>query len=164
MCRLRFAIPSRLLWWRCRRLDRPKLPPLHPVNPTESFCAQKPGLVLPAEGAPLMFASQLAHSLTLHIETNGGPNPGTADLPVTAEASLGGFVLEQPAAVLPEGDLTGTLRGKWGFDNWEGPRFHLRSFRSSQVDPGGWRPIGSGRGSRRHVAPGVGKLSVRRTG
>ena len=74
-----------------------------------------------------MFASQLAHSLTLHIESHGGPNPGTADLPVRAEASLGGFVLEQPAAVLPEGDLTGTLRGKWGFDNWEGPHFHLEA-------------------------------------
>ena len=40
-----------------------KLPPLHPVNPSEYFCAQKPGLVLPAEGAPLVFATQLAHEL-----------------------------------------------------------------------------------------------------
>ena len=44
-----------------------KPPPLHPVNAGESFCAQKPGLVLPAEGAPLVFATQLAHGLTLHI-------------------------------------------------------------------------------------------------
>ena len=40
-----------------------KPPPLHPVNPAERFCAQKPGLVLPAEGAPLVFATQLAHGL-----------------------------------------------------------------------------------------------------
>ncbi len=31
-----------------------KPPPLHPVNPAESFCAEQPGLVLPAEGAPLV--------------------------------------------------------------------------------------------------------------
>ena len=48
-------------------VSRGKPPPLHPVNPAESFCAQKPGLVLPAEGAPLVFATQLAHDLTLHI-------------------------------------------------------------------------------------------------
>src|ERR1039457_2418575 len=44
-----------------------KAPTLHPVNPTESFCAQKPGLVLPVEGAPLVFATELAHfTLVLH--------------------------------------------------------------------------------------------------
>jgi len=31
--------------------------PLHPVASADSFCAQKPGLVLPAEGAPMVFAS-----------------------------------------------------------------------------------------------------------
>jgi hypothetical protein len=28
---------------------------------------------------------------------------------------------------LPAGDLTGVLRGKWGFDDWEGPHFHLHA-------------------------------------
>ena len=46
-----------------------KPPPLHPVNPAEEFCAQRPGLVLPAEGAPLVFSTQLAYGLTMHIET-----------------------------------------------------------------------------------------------
>src|SRR5208283_173703 len=48
-----------------------KAPPLHPVNPAEVSCAQKPGLVLAVEGAPLVFATQLAHGLTLHIENQG---------------------------------------------------------------------------------------------
>ncbi len=43
-----------------------KPPPLHPVNPAESFCAEKPGLVLPAEGAPSVFSTQLAYGLSLH--------------------------------------------------------------------------------------------------
>jgi hypothetical protein len=34
---------------------------------------------------------------------------------------------------LPEGELTGVLHGKWGFDDWEGPRFHLRA-----ALPGKW--------------------------
>ncbi len=46
-----------------------KPPPLHPVNPEEKYCAQKPGLVLPAEGAPVVFSTQLAYDLTLRIET-----------------------------------------------------------------------------------------------
>jgi hypothetical protein len=100
-----------------------KPPPLRPVNLTESFCAQKPGLALFAEGAPLVFATKLTHELKLHIETAGGP----LDLPVAPVPSLGGLVFEHPAPALPGGDLTGVLRGKFGFDDWEGPRFHLHS-------------------------------------
>jgi hypothetical protein len=100
-----------------------KPPPLHAVNLAERFCAQKPGLVLPAEGAPLVFATQLAHELVLRIETKSGP----LGLPLQADPSLGGLVLEHPAPALPAGELTGTVRGKWGFDDWEGPRFHLRA-------------------------------------
>jgi hypothetical protein len=106
-----------------------RLPSLHPVNAAESFCAQKPGLVLPAEGAPLVFATQLAYGLTLRIETKGGP----VELAVKADPSLGGLVLAHPAPPLPEGELTGVLHGKWGFDDWEGPRFHLRA-----AQPGKW--------------------------
>ncbi len=106
-----------------------KLPPLHPSNPSEEFCAQKPGLALPAEGAPLVQATQLAYKLTLHIETKSG----AFDLPLKADAAEGGLVLEQPAPSLPPGEVTGVVRGKWGFDDWEGPRFHLRS-----VEAGKW--------------------------
>jgi hypothetical protein len=104
-----------------------KPPPLHPVNPSESLCAQKPGLVLAAEGAPLVFATQMAHSLSLHVEARVGSKTVPVDLPVKAAPSLGGFVLEHPAPALSEGELTGVLRGKWGFDDWEGPRFFLRA-------------------------------------
>ncbi|MFZ1086581.1 MAG: hypothetical protein WAN35_16580 [Terracidiphilus sp.] len=100
-----------------------KQPPLHAVNPAERFCAEKPGLVLPAEGAPLVFATQLAHGLTLRIETKAGP----LELPLRADPSLGGLVLAHPAPALPEGELTGIVHGKWGFDDWDGPRYHLRA-------------------------------------
>jgi hypothetical protein len=106
-----------------------KFPPLHPINPTDSFCVQKPNLALTAEGAPLVFSTQLAHDLKLHIESKTGP----IDLSVQPDPSLGGLVLDHPAPLLAESDLTGVLRGKWGFDNWEGPRFRLHS-----AQPGKW--------------------------
>ncbi len=106
-----------------------KMPPLHPVNPAEEFCTQKPGLVLPAEGAPLVLSTQLAYNLNLHIDTKNGP----IDLPVKADPSEGGLALVHSAPALPAGALTGSIRGKWGFDDWEGPRYHLRS-----ADAGKW--------------------------
>ena len=110
-----------------------KPPPLHPVNAAENYCAQKPGLVLPVEGAPLVFATQLAHELTLHIEARGDSGGAPVDLPVKADPSQGGLVLDHPAPLLADGELSGVLRGKWGFDDWEGPRFHIRS-----AQPGRW--------------------------
>jgi hypothetical protein len=104
-----------------------KMPPLHPVNPTDNFCMQRPGLVLPAEGAPLVFASQLAHDLTLHIEPQADSKSSPVDLPVKADPSQGGLVLDHPAPPLAGGDLIGELHGKWGFDDWVGPRFHLHA-------------------------------------
>ena len=114
-----------------------KPPPLHPVSPAESYCAEKPGLVLPAEGAPIVYSTQLAYGLNLHIETHTGSNITSADLPVKADPSAGGLVLVDAAPTLAPGDLTAVLRGKWGFDNWEGPRFRLHA-----VEPGKWTLAG----------------------
>jgi len=110
-----------------------KPPPLHPVNPAESYCAEKSGLVLPAEGAPIVFSTQLAHSLTLHIETRVDGRTSSLELPLKAAPSEGGLALTNPAPLLTQGDLTGVVRGKWGFDDWEGPRFRLHA-----AQPGKW--------------------------
>jgi len=49
------------------------LPQMHPAdlvqNPTQTYCAPNPGLSLSADGAPLVFATAMAHDLTLHVET-----------------------------------------------------------------------------------------------
>jgi hypothetical protein len=105
-----------------------KPPPLHPVDSAESFCVQKQGLVLPAEGAPLVFATQMAHDLVLHMGTRSGP----VDIPLKVDASEGGLVLTHPPT-LDQSQLTGVVRGKWGFDDWEGARYNLYSPR-----PGVW--------------------------
>lgn len=106
------------------------LPPLHPVNPAETFCAQKPGLVLPAEGAPLVLGTQLAHDLVLHIDSKKGP----IDIPVKPDSAQGGLALDQPFPLLPEEDVKAEVRGKWGFDDWDGPSYHLHS-----AQPGIWK-------------------------
>jgi hypothetical protein len=123
-------------------------------NPAAIYCATKPELTLSADGAPLVFATAMAHELTLHIETKATlPSPGYPhpelvqpgsialskttetgiDVPIEPRPSEGGFVLEKPLPVFPEAEVVAELRGKWGFDSWEGLKFRLRSPRE-----GGW--------------------------
>lgn len=100
-----------------------RMPPLHPIDPKEVYCAQKPDLILPAGGAPLVLATRLAHDLTLHVESKGK----NFDLPVKAEPGEGGLALMKPAPLFPSSEVTGEVRGKWGFDDWIGPVYHLHS-------------------------------------
>jgi hypothetical protein len=100
-----------------------KAPPLRATSPVERQCAQKPDLVFGAEGAPMVFGTNLAHDLKLHIAMEHG----AVDLPLSTRPSKGGLVLENPLPGLPPGELTGVVQGKWGFDDWEGPKFHLLS-------------------------------------
>ncbi len=106
--------------------------PLHPVDPEDDFCALKPGLVLPAEGAPLVFATDLAHDLVLHVEAADGKGKAV-DLPLETDADKGGLVPVGKMPALPSGEITAVVRGKWGFNDWEGPKFQLVT-----AEPGDW--------------------------
>lgn len=108
--------------------------PLYPVAPGEVFCAPKPELILPAEGAPLLFATNFAHDLKLRMTSAADASGGViVDVPIAPDAAHGGLVFTGPAPKLPPGALIGTVHGKWGFDAWEGPTFHLYS-----PQPGKW--------------------------
>lgn len=109
-----------------------KAPLLRPANPSETLCAEKPGLVFSADGAPMVFSTQLAHDLTMHIE---GAH-GSVDVPVSADPAKGGLVPTESLPALPVGELTAVMRGKWGFDDWEGPHFRLLS-----PAPGKWAVV-----------------------
>jgi hypothetical protein len=161
-----------------------------PIMAPVSYCATKPELVLAADGAPLVYATAMAHDLTLHIETkapqpagaapshpelvdpggkglaspspagqsqaaqknksgsglgagksaaapsasiSSGPVPSGIDMPIVPDPTQGGFLLDKPLPAFPETEVVAELRGKWGFDFWEGPKFHLTS-----PHPGGW--------------------------
>jgi len=101
-----------------------QLPPLHAVDPTQLLCLSKPSLVLPVEGAPLIFSSSFGHSLVLHIKDSSGHY---VDLPLTPDAEHGGLMLAHTANFSNAVELTGTVRGKWGFDDYVGPEFHLQA-------------------------------------
>lgn len=105
---------------------KPTLPKLTPVEPKQVFCLQNPSLVLPAEGAPLVFSTALGHDFVLHLESKSGVK---AELPARADAAHGGFTVDTRKLNLKptNEDLTGTLRGAWGFDAFEGPSFEFRN-------------------------------------
>jgi len=107
--------------------------PLHPVNPDDGFCALKPNLVLPAEGAPLVFATELANHLVLHVQSDTDLKAPAVDVPLIADPGRGGLVSTQVIPALPAGELTGVVRGRWGFDDWEGPQYRLFT-----AQPGMW--------------------------
>jgi len=117
-----------------------QLPPLRAVDAKGVYCAQNPSLVLPVEGAPLVFSTTLGHDWTLRLWSKSG---SSLSLPVKPDAARGGFVIDKNAlksrgsgnaqlataaelAQLPA-ELSGTLRGQWGFDSFEGPTFRLRT-------------------------------------
>jgi hypothetical protein len=135
-------------------------PPLRPTDPTQINCLLKPGVVLPIEGAPLVYSTGFAHDLVLHIDSTG------ADIPVTPDAYLGGLVLAKlpPRKILPSDSdtttstpnsaaakpaptppaaepkpspsaaVTGIIKGFWGFDPYTGPSVELQ-----QIPGTGWK-------------------------
>lgn len=107
------------------------LPRIRALEPNQVFCLDNPDLTLPADGAPLAFATELAHDLVLRVQAKPGE---TFDLPVTADPARGGFIVDTRSVGAKDlgGEAIGTLRGTWGFQPFEGPRFRLRSSRPAK--------------------------------
>jgi hypothetical protein len=107
------------------------LPTMRAADSAQIFCVSQPALVLPVDGAPLIFATGLVHNFVLHVETKSGPG---IDLPAQPDPARGGFVVETQdlRADAFEGEAAGILRGNWGFHAFEGPRFRLRTSRPAQ--------------------------------
>jgi hypothetical protein len=105
-------------------IEEAQLPPLHAVDPQAIFCARKAGLVLPVEGAPLVFSTHYVHDVALTLTGSDGHR---IELPASADARQGGFVID--ITTLGKANLgdavVGTLHGFWGFDQYQAPTFHL---------------------------------------
>ncbi len=139
-------------------------PPLRPADATHVACLLQPQVVLPIEGAPLVFSTSFAHDLVLHLHTPPGA-PAEADIPLVPDAFQGGLVLEhgvegreilhdplpsagadakvevaaKPAAAKPQPRpvmLEGTIEGRWGFDPFVGPTVPLQ-----QLPGTGWHSV-----------------------
>jgi hypothetical protein len=111
-------------------VEAAQLPPLRALNPDQVFCLQKSSLVLPVEGAPLVFSGEIAHDFVFHVQGKTGPG---MNLPAKAEASSGGFLIDTHSieGAKLESEMVGTLRGSWGFEAYEGPNFRLKTSHSS---------------------------------
>ena len=115
-------------------VEAAQLPPLRPVDANQVLCLEKPELLLAAEGAPVVFSTDYAHTLFLHVTDTSGR---AVDLPATADAARGGFATaaHTVAADKLDSEVRGMLRGNWGFDSFEGPAFRLQN-----AHPAKWTP------------------------
>lgn len=105
-------------------VEQTQRPPLHAVDPKEIYCARKSSLVLPVEGAPLVFSTRYAHDMVLSVT---GVDGRSIDLPARADAEQGGFLVDTStlgSASLGD-DIHAALHGGWGFDDYDGPGFQL---------------------------------------
>ena len=71
-------------------------PPLRSADANHIACLLEPSVVLPIEGAPLVFSTDLAHNLILHLNTPPGA-PTEPDIPLIPDAYLGGLLLQKTA-------------------------------------------------------------------
>lgn len=119
-----FQDPKSVLVAALPAVEGPQLPPLHAVDPKDIYCVRRSSLVLPVEGAPLVFSTAYAHDLQLRLQDEGGQS---IELPATADAAQGGFVVSTAAAsgVKLGARVVGSLHGFWGFEPYTGPSFQL---------------------------------------
>ena len=88
------------------------LPPLRPVDPAHVSCLLDPHMVLPVDGAPLVFTTAFAHSVILRLaKSPGAPSQtksevGSQDIPLTPDPFLGGLVIATPTPDRKELPLT----------------------------------------------------------
>jgi len=158
-------------------------PPLRPADARNVACLLQPSVVLPIEGAPLVFSTDFAHDLVLHLNTP--PNaPTEPDIRLAPDAFQGGLVVQQhpehhvplpepkplttsepkpepkpapkpeppgppPSDAAGPVTLTGTIKGRWGFDAFTGPTVPL------QREPGtGWHLVPSTSGGSTELIAG----------
>jgi hypothetical protein len=75
-------------------------PPLRPADPKFVTCLLKPAVVLPVEGAPLVFSTAFAHDMVLHLKDSDAKT----DLSLFADPFQGGLTLSSAPVrrTLPE--------------------------------------------------------------
>ncbi len=139
-------------------IQKARLPPLKPHDANQVACLLQPKMVLPLEGAPLVFATSFAHDLVLHLNRTGA----VTDLPLQPDAGAGGLIVakekkreplrpSEPLKAAPTAaktqakigtasdlTVTGTIRGYWGFDAFEGPTLTVQ-----QVAGKDWKIVGN---------------------
>lgn len=120
-----FHNPKSVLVFALPAVEGAQPPPLHPVDENQVYCAQNTTLALPVDGAPLVFSTNYARNLVLHLQAANGK---TVDLPLEPDAMKGGLTVDtKPLAGTVIGtDVKASIRGEWGFEPFTGPAVHLQ--------------------------------------
>lgn len=120
-----FHNPKSVLVIALPAIESPQPPPLHPVNDKQVFCATKNALVLPVDGAPLVFSTRYARNLQLYVEGAGKK----IDLPLKPDPAKGGLIVDNKS--LTDSGLgssvQASVKGSWGFAPYTGPTFRLQA-------------------------------------
>ncbi len=124
-----FHNPKSVLVTALPAVEQAQLPPLHAVDPKEIYCARESSLVLPVEGAPLVFSTDYAHDVGLSLSGKDGQS---IELPAKADAAQGGYVVDTSGlgSVSLGDNVRAVLHGYWGFDSYSGPSFQLVNARA----------------------------------
>jgi hypothetical protein len=126
-----FARPTTVMVVALPAIEAPKPPPLKRTTPDVALCARS-GLVLPVEGAPLIYATGYARNMVLRLTRTDGTQ---ANIPLRSDPTMGGFVADGPIPAGPfASTIAGQLHGDWGFAPFDGPGFAL-----SQPGGGDWK-------------------------
>jgi hypothetical protein len=136
-----FQDPKSVLVASLPAIEKALPPPLHAVSPADIYCARRNSLVLPVEGAPLVFSTEYAHDTFLRLTGKEGQ---VIDLPAIADAAQGGFVIDtSPLSTATLQDrFQGSLHGYWGFEPFQGPGFQFVNSNSQE-----WAPASTDDGS-----------------
>jgi len=111
----------------------PATPPIWQAGGPTPVCLAKPGLALPLEDAPLLYATDFGRSLSLRVTANDGK---TRDFAVTPDVEKGGVRLEGAVPADLGTVSNAVLQGSWGFETFSGPRLPV------QLDAmGAWRAV-----------------------
>lgn len=115
-----------------------RIPDLHLEHDNQIFCLRNPALVLPLRGSKALYSTTFAHDLYLDF---GGPG---RSVPLTLDVVAGGLLLDRSHLMPPPINqpnipfLKATVRGKWGYDNFEGPTLTFQ-----RVGGSDWKLVGA---------------------
>ena len=87
-------------------VEAAQFPPLRNPGVDQVFCLQNPSLVLPVEGAPLVFSTDLGHDFVLIVPTKKGETvelPAGHRLPVQVVWVVGSHIGARFMAALQDG-------------------------------------------------------------
>jgi hypothetical protein len=127
-----FRKPKSVLVVALPPVEATQLPPIRAVDPKQVFCLEQPSLLLPVEGAPLVFSSALGHDFTVRLQTANG---SATELPAVADPTRGGFAIDAHALQqnpIPQTRSVGVLHGFWGYQAFSGPEFEFRSTQAAK--------------------------------